>query len=171
MSTRSSLKSFVTAGFVSGLLVVAAAAMSAAMPGERAPDFVLKSAGGSNLRLSEYRGEVVAVAFWASWCGDCRDRLEQLDALTRRYAETGLVTLAVSLDGDRRQAREAAAAMQLDVPVLFDDSGDVAEIYAADSLPLVALVDRGGRLRDVFVGGDEETELAVTDRVRELLRE
>lgn len=148
----------------------ARAALGAAV-GEPAPDFVLKSASGSNLRLSEYRGEVVAVAFWASWCGDCRDRLAELGLLTERYADTGLRTLAVSLDGDRAQARRAAQSMDLTFPVLFDEAGDVGELYAADALPMVVLVGRGGRLRGVFTGRGDAAGLALRDRVRELLRE
>lgn len=161
------------AAAVAGIAVAAAVAgpVAAAPVGEPAPDFVLKSAGGSNLRLSEYRGEVVAVAFWASWCGDCRDRLEQLDELTERYAQAGLATLTVSLDGERSRARAAAEGMDLSLPVLFDEAGDVGEVYAADSLPLVALVDRSGVLRAVFRGGDGDVAIALAERVRELLRE
>lgn len=171
METRSSVSS-VAAALVASLAVgVAAAQPDAASIGEAAPDFVLKSASGSNLRLSEYRGEVVVVAFWASWCGDCRGRLEELGMLTERYADLGLRTLAVSLDAERSQARRAADAMRAPFPVLFDEAGDVGELYAADSIPMVALVDRSGTLRGTFTGRGDDVGLAIRERVRDLLRE
>ncbi len=70
-----------------------------------APDFALKSTAGRNIRLSEYRSEVVALAFWASWCGDCRDQLPALERLQQALAADGLQVLTVSFDDQTEQAR------------------------------------------------------------------
>lgn len=171
METRSSVSAVAAALVASLALGVAAAQQDTASVGEAAPDFVLNSASGSNLRLSEYRGDVVIVAFWASWCGDCRGRLDEIGMLTERYAELGLRTLAVSLDAERSQAQRAAESISVPFPVLFDEAGDVGELYAADSIPMVALVDRGGMLRDTFTGSGDEVGLEIRERVRDLLRE
>ena len=100
-------------------LAVAAAAVAGSVSaatqlrGSEAPDFVLKSIAGKNLRLSEYRGEVVMLSFWATWCGDCRAQLEQLGAMRDRYQDAGVELLAVSLDQSARQAGAVTAAGEL----------------------------------------------------------
>ena len=141
------------------------------LPGSSAPDFVLKSVSGENLRLSEYRGRVVMLSFWASWCGECRSQLEGLATLYERYGSAGFELLTVSLDRDRDQVADIASAVKAGYPVLHDAAGEVGRSYEVSSMPLVVLIDRDGVVRDVFEGyrrGHEEHYLA---RVRELLNE
>src|SRR5690606_26556978 len=139
--------------------------------GVEAPDFVLKSLSGKNLRLSEYRGEVVMLSFWASWCGDCRHQLEELATVYQRYRDAGVAVLAVSLDGDSRRARDAAAALEIGYPVLLDPEGDVGRLYEVDSMPLALLIDRAGLVRHVFEGRNRAAGPVVLEQVRVLLRE
>src|SRR5690606_8033172 len=150
---------------------LAATAAGASSDSAAAPDFVLKSVEGPNYRLSEQRGEIVMLAFTASWCGDCRPFLEQVAELAARYGEAGVVPFAVSLDKDRRGAATVADRANVDFPVLHDPRGEVAKSYDVRELPHLVLVDRSGNVRHVFSGyrrGDEDTYLA---RLRELLRE
>jgi peroxiredoxin len=151
---------FATAGYAAHDLV-----------GSSAPDFVLKSVTGANLRLSEYRGQVVMVSFWASWCGDCRAQLEGLEDLYSRYSSAGFQLLAISLDTTRRQASDTAESMDVAYPVLHDAGGEVGKLYSVEKTPVAVLIDRDGIVREVFEGyrrGDEEKYL---ERVRALLRE
>ena len=70
---------------LAALLAVAGSVSAATqLLGAEAPDFVLKSLSGKNLRLSEYRGDVVMLSFWATWCGDCRAQLDELGAMRER---------------------------------------------------------------------------------------
>ena len=142
-----------------------------ALPGTAAPDFVLKSATGSNIRLSEHRGEVVLLAFWATWCGDCRAQLEALAEMYETYGSAGVVLLVVSLDRDYRTVQKAAADISTGFPVLHDSGGEVGRLFEADSLPTLVLIDRDGRVRRVFAGyrrGDEQSQRR---EVESLLRE
>ncbi|MDH4260364.1 MAG: TlpA family protein disulfide reductase, partial [Gammaproteobacteria bacterium] len=82
------------------ILIVLAAPVLAST----APDFALPSVSGANYRLSEHRGEVVALIFWASWCGECRRELERFEKLRATYAPAGFVVLSVSLDEEPARA-------------------------------------------------------------------
>src|SRR5262245_36076366 len=121
------------------LMGAVAGSVSAAtqLLGSEAPDFVLKSLAGKNLRLSEYRGEVVMLSFWATWCGDCRAQLEQLGAMRDRYQDAGIELLAVSLDQSARQAGEVTAAATY--PVLHDAAGEVGRMYDVQKMPVMVL--------------------------------
>lgn len=156
---------------VFGVLGAVAGSVSAAtqLLGSEAPDFVLKSIAGKNLRLSEYRGEVVMLSFWATWCGDCRAQLEQLGAMRDRYQDAGVELLAVSLDQNARQAGEATAAASY--PVLHDAAGEVGRLYDVTKMPVMVLIDRGGVVREVFEGYRRGSEEQYLERVQALLRE
>src|ERR1700741_1331239 len=96
---------------------LAAAALNVhAEEGPTAPDFALRALGGGNHRLSEHRGEVVALLFWASFCGDCRRELERFERLRKTYAPAGLVVLGVNLDTKPGQAAAIASATGIPYP-------------------------------------------------------
>lgn len=153
---------------VGGLL---ASVSLAELEGSSAPDFVLKSTAGTNLRLSEYRGRVVMVSFWASWCGQCRSQLEGLEGMRKRYEGAEFELLAVSLDTNLDQARDAARALGVGFPVLHDANGSVSEMYGVDSMPLIVLIDRDGIVRERFEGYRRGREEDYLKRVRALLSE
>lgn len=127
----------------------------AVVPGQPAPDFALKNPAGENQRLSEWRGEVVLLSFWAEWCGRCSDQLQQLEQIQKEYAGRGVRVVAVNIDGPATAAREAAARSGL--LVLHDADQAVARQYDLSDLPLTVLVDPHGRVRHVhekYRGGD-----------------
>jgi peroxiredoxin len=145
--------------------------VNAELAGEPAPDFVLKSTTGQNYRLSEYRGQVVLLSFWASWCGECRSQLEGLAGLYDRYDGAGLEMLAISLDREQDQVSEAAARIGVGFPALHDVGGNVGEQYDVSNLPYVILIDRDGTIRDEYTGYRRGQEEQYLQRARELLAE
>jgi peroxiredoxin len=163
----------VAAVAMAALLFAAIGVGNAATPstGSEAPDFVLKSRSGENLRLSEYRGQVVMLSFWATWCGDCRAQLKQLAAMREQYQDVGVELLAVSLDQNLRQADAMAEGLKATYPVLHDASGDVGRLYDVAKVPVVVLIDRSGVIRDVFEGYRRGSEQQYLERVQALLRE
>ena len=157
---------------LAALLVIAGSVSAATqLTGSEAPDFVLKSMSGATVRLSEYRGDVVMLSFWATWCGDCRAQLEELGAMYTRYQEAGVELLAVSLDQNRRQADELALGLGVSYPVLHDENGEVGRLYDVNKMPVMVLIDRGGIVRDVFEGFRRGNEQQYLERVQALLRE
>lgn len=138
---------------------------------DSAPDFALKSTAGPNLRLSEYRGEVVMLAFWASWCGECRALLQSFNTLHDSYATIGFRLLSINLDPQMAQARETASSLDLNFPVLHDVRGAIGELYSVEDVPTVVFIDRDGRIREVVEGFSRSNQDYYTDRLRALLRE
>jgi peroxiredoxin len=162
---------------LAGCLIFGAASIApsiAAAPtllGQEAPDFVLKALDGSNLRMSEFRGQVVLVNFWARWAGDSRQEMPALDRIHTTYERAGLVVLGVSVDEDLVRAREFAGAMKVSYPIMFDTGSDIGREYLLQKMPMTILVDRAGIVRYTNVGFKRGDERAYLDHIRELLRE
>jgi peroxiredoxin len=157
-----------------GLLVTVFAVTSLAssgLEGQVAPDFALKSSTGENLRLSEYRGNVVMINFWATWCGPCRQEMPLLDELYTRYERVGFRLLGVNIDDDSRRAMQMIEDLGVSFPVLFDTRKEVSKLYEVEAMPVTVLVDREGNVRYVHHGYKPGYEDKYLDQVRSLLRE
>ena len=157
--------------FILGLSGIGTGFAALHLSGAQAPDFVLKSTTGENIRLSEYRGEVVLLSFWAKWCGDCRAQLSGLNDMYSLYREAGFEMLAISIDRDLDDARETAESLEVMYPVLFDEGREVSRLYDIGSMPIVVLIDREGVVREVIDGYRRGTEEEYLDQVKALLRE
>ena len=131
-----------------GLVFCAFAATSLAssgdLEGQSAPDFALKSSTGENLRLSEFRGDVVMVNFWATWCGPCRQEMPLLDELYSRYGRVGFSLLGVNIDDNSSKAMDMVSELGVTFPVLFDSSKEVSKLNEVDAMPVTVLIDRDG---------------------------
>lgn len=158
------------AGLVFSVFAAASLA-SSGMEGQMAPDFVLKSSSGENLRLSEYRGDVVMINFWATWCGPCRQEMPLLDELYARYHRVGFNLLGVNIDDDSQRAMRMVDELGIRFPVLFDERKEVSELYNVEAMPATILVDREGNVRYVHHGYKPGYEDRYLDQIRSLLRE
>jgi len=138
---------------------------------QQAPDFALKSIAGENMRLSEYRGEVVMVTFWSTWCGRCRDQLPVVDDLYMSHRDQGFKVLSVSIDDDIRRTRDTAADLRLQIPVLFDEHKSASRLYDLETLPQIVLVDQTGVVRHVHAGYRRGDERLYRDEVTRMLAE
>jgi peroxiredoxin len=160
------------ASLILGLAMTAAALAAAPrIVGRPAPDFVLRGLDGRNLRLSEFRGQVVLVNFWARSDGNSRQQMPALDRINITYQRAGLVVIGVSVDDDLRRAKEFASAMSVSYPILFDTGTDIGKNYFLQKMPMTILVDRSGVVRYAAVGYKRGDENVYLDQIRELLRE
>ena len=160
--------------FLAGLALTVLATSSLAasdLAGKPAPDFALKSSTGANLRLSEYRGDVVMINFWATWCGPCRQEMPLLDQLYSRYQRVGFSLLGVNIDDDSSRAMDMIHELGVSFPVLFDARKEVSKLYDVDAMPVTVLVDREGNVRHVHKGYKPGYEEIYLDQIRSLLRE
>lgn len=127
--------------------------------GDKATNFTLKSLSGQNQKLSEQRGKVIVLSFWASWCGSCQPHLQLLNTLVKEHANKGMELWVVSLDEKRKKTLKAAKKMQLNATILLDQQQDISEQYLVDELPTTVIIDRDGIMRFVhvdFTANDEK---------------
>lgn len=152
---------------LAGCLLLAAAAYAA----DVAPDFALKSTAGANVRLSEHRGDVVLLNFWASWCGPCRQEMPLLDKLHQRYASLGFSVIGVNVDKDSNLADKILKDIPVTFPVLLDDTGAVSASYGISAMPTSVLIDRDGNMRYLHKGYKPGYELDYESEIKELVKE
>ena len=153
------------------LLAFAAASAGAVRLQDEAPDFTLKSLEGSNLRLEEYRGQVVLINFWASWCGPCRQEMPLLDRLHHRYEDTGFAVLGINVEGEAAPAQELVDKTNVTFPILIDEGQAVSELYNLEAMPSTVVVDRDGIVRYIHRGYKPGDEAKYVEVVKQLIRE
>ena len=133
-------------------------------------DFTLKSRSGKNVRLSDRRGQVVMINFWASWCGPCRQEMPLLDKLAKRYEPAGFKLLGVNVDSDRKLADKMLREIPVNFEILFDPTSKVSELYKVETMPSSVIVDCDGNLNYLHRGYESGDMKIYKDRVKKLLR-
>ena len=136
-----------------------------------APDFTLKSKSGSNLKLSEQRGNVVMINFWASWCGPCRQEMPLLDEMYRKYKKLGFTIWGVNIEPDSSNAQRLLKDVPVTFPILFDTQNSVSKMYNVSAMPSTVLVDRNGNLRYIHKGYKPGDENEYRRLAKKLIRE
>jgi len=141
--------------------------------GKPAPEIVqrLFVGTGRNFRLSERRGEVVAIGFWTSWCGSCRTYLQRLAKLDATYAQAGLVVVGISLDDDPSRATDLARAVGAKFRNGVDVEKAIGRRFAVPDVPLTLLIDRAGIVRYAHGELDAAADADLVAEVRQLLDE
>ncbi len=120
---------------------------------EPAPDFTLALFDGTPIQLSDYRGQVVLINFWASWCPPCRDEAPDLNALYDDYRLAGFTVLGVNmLESSRRKALDFIDEFGIAYPNGEDIGERVTNLYRVEAPPESFLIDRQGNVRRFFIG-------------------
>lgn len=133
-----------------------------------APDFTLPTDHGE-ITLSQFRGQVVYVDFWASWCGPCRKSFPWMSDLQGRYEAQGFKVIAINLDSDRALGEQFLARYPARFTVAYNPQGDIAEAYGVTGMPTSYLVDREGRIHAEHLGFREGELADVESKIRALL--
>lgn len=105
------------------------------------------TARAESLDLSAYRGKVVYLDFWASWCAPCRESFPWLGNLVSEYGAQNLVVIAVNVDHDRRRAERFLRETPANFPIIYDPHGEIAAAYKVAGMPSAVLIDREGKVR------------------------
>jgi peroxiredoxin len=132
--------------------------------GSPAPDFTLSDINGKEVHLSDFRGKVVLLEFWATWCPPCIESVPELIMLQDRYKEKGFTIIAISLDKGTDKnivVAEFSEKFKINYPILYADK-DITDIYRVISIPTSLVLDRDGVVTDIYsaYGMDFEEHLS-----------
>ena len=138
---------------------------------EQAPDFHAKSTQGPNLRLAEYRGKVVLLNFWATWCGPCRQELPELNQLHDKLSGQGLVIMGMNIDNKTQDVFSFLKDVPVNFPVLLDPKQKVSQNYSVSGMPNTFILDRDGKVRHIHKGYQPGVIDQYEKEIRTLLNE
>ena len=138
-----------------------------------APDWTLPAIQNAegDLSMSDFRGKITYVDFWASWCGPCRLSLPALNSLNEAFSDDPVQFLAISIDVVEEDAWDFLARYTVDYPVVIDTEGDIARLFAVDGMPSGYLLDAAGRVREIHIGFKRGDELKLAQSIKKMLAE
>ncbi len=138
---------------------------------ERAPNFILKTLEGQEINLSQMRGKVILLDFWATWCGPCRESIPHLIQLYKAYQPNGFEVIGMSMDkGDVEAVRNFVRAMDIPYPVVITPD-EVARTYKVTAIPTTFFIDKKGTIRERMTGFNSAIAERMTSRTVELTSE
>jgi len=158
------------AALIAAALVVAVPTAGADASGP-APSFTLNARGGSNLSLAQYKGQVVMLNFWASWCGPCRQEMPLLENIYKKYNKMGFTLIGVNVEPDSKAADAWLKQTPVSFPVVYDKESQVSKLYDVQGMPSTVIIDRKGNLRVLHRGYKPGDENEYLDSIRTLVRE
>ena len=119
--------------------------------GRAAPDFKLSDLSGQEISLTQFRGKIVLLDFWATWCGPCRMTMPLLENLQKEYSGV-MVQLAVNLEEPKDLVQDYVKSQGIRAQVLLDEQGSVAQAYGAEAIPRQVLIDKKGVVQYIQTG-------------------
>jgi thiol-disulfide isomerase/thioredoxin len=136
-----------------------------------APPFTLSARGGNSVSLSQYKGQVVMLNFWASWCGPCRQEMPLLENIYKKYNKMGFTLIGVNVEPDSKAADEWLKQTPVSFPVIYDKDSTVSKAYDVSGMPSTVIIDRKGNIRVLHRGYKPGDENEYLDSIRTLVRE
>jgi len=152
-------------------LSVSLPALAGSSPSGPAPAFTLASRAGQDVSLAQYKGQVVMINFWASWCGPCRQEMPLLESIYKKYNKMGFTMIGVNVEPDSNAANEWLKATPVSFPILYDRDSKVSKLYDVAGMPSTVIIDRSGKLRVLHRGYKPGDENEYLDSIRTLIRE
>jgi peroxiredoxin len=127
--------------------------------GSEAPDFTLFDLEGNAIRLGDFRGQVVMVNFWATWCGPCKVEMPAFQTYYEQLLEEGFMVIAVNFDEPEQDVRDFQEELSLTFPLLLDPGGEVQRLYQIRGYPSSVFISRDGTIEYLHVGVITEGQL------------
>ena len=164
--------------FALGLIVVGCSKTDSKSPAESsaeintaAPDFTLRDLSGRYISLSDYKGRVVLLEFWATWCPPCKASVPALIELHKKYEQQGFIVVGVSMDTDSdspEKVRQFSASNNINYPVLVGNER-TPKLYNVISIPTSFLIGKDGNIVDIYKGYSKAFDNNVSAQIEKLL--
>ena len=138
--------------------------------GLAAPAFKLPDLSGQEVTLDQYKGKVVMLDFWATWCGPCRMTMPILESMEKEFANN-LILLAVNVQESKDDVRDFVRAQNVHSRVLLDEEGSVGETYGTESIPMQVLIDKRGIIRHIQIGFGPRTASELRSQIQKLIQQ
>jgi peroxiredoxin len=138
--------------------------------GDSAPSFALPTLQGETVRLSDYRGQVVVLNFWATWCPPCVEETPSLEKFAGQMAGRGVAVVSISVDADAKALEQFVAKYNLTYPVARDPEQAVTSRYGTFKFPETYILDEDGRIADKLIGAIDWQEPRISEFVLNLAR-
>jgi len=120
---------------------------------KKAPDFSLQDLNGKKFGLNQFKGKVIFINFWATWCGPCKEEMPSMEVLHQQFKEKKFILLAVSVDyGDQKLVKEFINRYQYTFPVLIDPKCNTLDLFQVKGIPATFLIDKKGRMIGKAIG-------------------
>lgn len=156
---------------VAGILLRPAGLHAAPRNGEPAPDFKVSTTSGQQVTLKNYRGRVLVLDFFASWCQPCRESIPHLVEMNRKYGQEGLYVLGMSADEDGvRAVKSFADKHRITYPIALAGESTLTD-YGVRSVPVMFVIDKKGQVAGVFRGFTDEVARSTEQLIKKLLAE
>jgi len=140
------------------------------MEGKQAPDFTLPSLAGGEITLSDYRGKLVFLNIWATWCAPCREEMPSMQKLYKKFADRKFVMLTVSIDENRADIPPFVEELGLTFPIALDTQSRVAQLYGLTGVPETFLISPAGKVLHHIVGPSDWFEPGIVGAFDSMLR-
>jgi peroxiredoxin len=158
-------------GAIAAIVIASTAFAASGDASGPAPAFTLTALSGQQGALSQYKGQVIMVNFWATWCGPCQQEMPLLDQMYKKYKPAGFTLIGVNVDKESPAVKELLARKPVSFPVLLDPANQVSKAYHVDEMPSSVIIDRKGEIRYIHRGYRPGDENEYQDRIRQLIRE
>jgi len=137
-----------------------------------APDFNLTTIDGQEIKLSDLKGKVILLDFWATWCGPCKESIPHLNEVYKNYHQSGFELIGLSMDkmSEVEMVRRFVRSMDITYPIGFT-SKELVKSYGVSVIPTTILIDKKGRIREKIMGFNTSIARKITMRIEELLSE
>jgi thiol-disulfide isomerase/thioredoxin len=155
--------------FLAGSCFIVATAASAVELGASAPGFTASTFDNKPVSLADYRGKVVFVDFWASWCSPCRQSLPMYDKLAGEFPTTEFTVIAINVDEDVADGKKFLSDHPVKYITVQNPQGDIPKAFGLSGMPSSYLIDRDGKVRQRYVGFEPTDISALKNEITKLI--
>ena len=139
--------------------------------GQQAPDFTTKDETGKEVKLSDFRGKLVFLNFWATWCAPCIEEMPEMDTLNEKFKDRKFQMMAVSVDHNWEVVKDFYAKLNLDIPTYLDPGQQVRNSYKVRGYPETFLIDRNGYVVKYIIGPQRWSDPKVMATIEKFIKD